>query len=195
MMMSSDTTSNKPYFMLLIQFLIESELHDHPTYLIDSMWGIHVMLKDWKCMTDLLLSSSNELDDINERYLIEIMTCAVKQASTGEAPVGRATTGGGGSYAHATTTSASTVVPTKQQSKQINDDRVQLTLHFLQTITQLLTKNNSDDENLLNLLQIPLYFDLNQYKERRYEKYIDSLLDELMDIYLKKNQYKRFKCM
>lgn len=160
-----DEDDNKPYLLLLIQFLIESELHEHPTYLIDSMWDIHQMLKDWKCMTDLLLLKEHHLDDLNEKYLIEIMTCCVKQAATGEYPVGR--------------------VQTQASKKNLQEDRNQLTIHFIQTITQLLTKYNSDDEKLLNLLQIPLYFELAQYKDRRYEKHIDSLLEILMDIYLK----------
>jgi cohesin complex subunit SA-1/2 len=164
-----DTDDNKPYLLLLIQFLIESELHEHPTYLIDSMWDIHVMLKDWKCMTDLLLNE-HQLDDLNEKYLIEIMTSCVKEAATGEYPVGR---------------TQPTVAQTQLNKKHLQDDRAQLTVHFIQTITPLLTKYNSDEEKILNLLQIPLYFDLSQYKERRYEKHIDSLLEILIDIYLK----------
>ena len=162
-----DEDDNKPYLLLLIQFLIESELHEHPSYLIDSMWEIHPMLKDWKCMTELLLVNEDQLNDLNEKYLIEIMTNCVKQAATGEFPVGR------------------TQSTTQANKKNIQEDRAQLTVHFIQFITELLTKYNSDDEKLLNLLQIPLYFDLSQYKDRRYEKYIDNLLDILMDIYLK----------
>ena len=35
--------------MLLLQ------LHEHGSYLVDSLWEINDMLKDWECMTDLLL--------------------------------------------------------------------------------------------------------------------------------------------
>ena len=35
--------------MLLLQ------LHEHAAYLVDSLWEINEMLKDWECMTDLLL--------------------------------------------------------------------------------------------------------------------------------------------
>jgi cohesin complex subunit SA-1/2 len=85
---------NATFIQLLVQFLIESELHDHPTYLVDAMWDMHPMLKDWSCMTDLLLeepTSAEEtvLDDVSEKYLIETMACCVKQAATGEYPVAR----------------------------------------------------------------------------------------------------------
>ena len=72
------------------------------------MWDTHKMLKDWECMTNLLLnnnSTSNDrsgtktnynedstlqqLDDQHERYLIEIINCCVKQAATGEYPIAR----------------------------------------------------------------------------------------------------------
>ena len=31
------------------------QLHEHGAYLVDSLWEISPMLKDWECMTDLLL--------------------------------------------------------------------------------------------------------------------------------------------
>jgi len=31
------------------------QLHEHGSYLVDSLWDISFMLKDWECMTDLLL--------------------------------------------------------------------------------------------------------------------------------------------
>lgn len=118
---------NASMLQLLVQFLIECELHDHPTYLVDAIWDLHPMLKDWKCMTDLLLDDSDEtMNDLNERYLIEVVTCCVRQAATGEIPVARR--------------------PQTQKKfnakelKQIQDDRVALTQHFMTVLPQLLTK-------------------------------------------------------
>lgn len=54
------------------------------------------MMKDWECMTDLLLEEpgpmEEPLDDRQETSLIEIMVCSIKQAATGEPPVGRGPT-------------------------------------------------------------------------------------------------------
>nr|KAG5693533.1 hypothetical protein BaRGS_019859 [Batillaria attramentaria] len=33
----------------------KSGLHEHAAYLVDSLWDINEMMKDWECMTDLLL--------------------------------------------------------------------------------------------------------------------------------------------
>lgn len=56
-------SENGAFIQLLVQFLIESELHDHPTYLVDAMWETHDMLKDWQSMTDLLLEDPVNPED------------------------------------------------------------------------------------------------------------------------------------
>lgn len=69
------------------------QLHEHGAYLVDSLIESNEMMKDWECMTDLLLEepgpNEEALDDRQETSLIELMTCCVRQAATGEAPVGR----------------------------------------------------------------------------------------------------------
>ncbi|PIO29481.1 hypothetical protein AB205_0215070, partial [Aquarana catesbeiana] len=40
----------------LVFFFLESELHEHAAYLVDSMWDCATeLLKDWECMNSLLL--------------------------------------------------------------------------------------------------------------------------------------------
>jgi cohesin complex subunit SA-1/2 len=64
--------------------------------LVDSLIDSNEMMKDWECMTDLLMedpgSGEESLDDRQETSLIELMTCCIKQAATGEPPVGRGPT-------------------------------------------------------------------------------------------------------
>lgn len=71
-------------------------MHEHGAYLVDSLIDSNEMMKDWECMTDLLLEDSGPgeepLDDRQETSLIELMTCCIKQAATGEPPVGRGPT-------------------------------------------------------------------------------------------------------
>ena len=156
----------------MCQFLIESELHDHPAYLVDAMWDIHPMLKDWECMTDLLLEDpldpDDVMDDTHERYLVEIMTCCIKQAATGDYPVSRR--------------SQTNRKLTVKETKQVNDDKIELTQHFIVTLPSLLTKYIADAEKLVYLLQIPQNFDLNQYTVRRQEKNLESLLKVIHEI-------------
>lgn len=84
---------NTPFIIDLVQFFIESELHEHGAYLVDSLIESNPMMKDWECMTDLLLEEpgphEESLDNRQETSLIDIMVCCVRQAATGEAPVGR----------------------------------------------------------------------------------------------------------
>lgn len=84
---------NTPLIRDLVQFFIESELHEHGAYLVDSLIESNPMMKDWECMTDLLIEENGPqeepLDDKQETSLIEIMVCAVKQCATGEPPIGK----------------------------------------------------------------------------------------------------------
>lgn len=51
------------------------------------------MLRDWEAMLDLLLEEPGRgetaMDGNEETSLIEIIVCCVRQASSGESPVGR----------------------------------------------------------------------------------------------------------
>ena len=170
-------SENSAFIQLLVQFLIESELHNHPAYLVDAMWDTHPMLKDWECMTDLLLEDplqpEDAMDDSHERHLVEILTCCVRQAATGEYPVARRTQ----------TNRKLTI----KEAKQAQDDKILLTQHFITTLPLLLTKYIVDQEKLIHLLQIPAYFDLNQYTARRQEKSLESLLKVIQEIVSKHN--------
>ncbi|KAK2186468.1 hypothetical protein NP493_199g04022 [Ridgeia piscesae] len=163
-------SENTPLIRDLVQFFIESELHEHGAYLVDSLWDINDMLKDWECMTDLLLEEPGRgeepMDDRQETSLIEIMVCCVKQAATGEYPVGR------GPNRKLTT----------REVKQVQEDKTRLTEHFIVALPQLLAKYNVDAEKVANLLQIPLYFDLEIYTTSRQEKQLDQLLRHIVDI-------------
>lgn len=159
---------NTPFIRDLVQFFIESELHEHAAYLVDSLIESNVMMKDWECMTDLLLEEpgvhEEPLDNRQETSLIEIMVCCVKQAASGEAPVGRGPT-----------RKASSI----KEMKQAGEDKQKLTEHFIVTLPQLLDKYSADPEKLANLLSIPQYFDLDLYTSGRQESSLQALLVKL----------------
>lgn len=139
-----------PLIRDLVQFYIESELHNHGAYLVDSLIESHPMMKDWPCMTDLLLEEpgpeEEPLEDQHESSLIEIMVCCIKQAATGESPVLR------GSQRKQLSA---------KETKAIQDDRQQISEHFIVTLQKLLDKYKTDKEKVANLMQIPQYFELN----------------------------------
>ncbi len=142
------------------------------------MWDIHPMLKDWECMTDLLLEDplnpQDALDDVQERFIIEIMAACVKQAATGEYPIARRT--------------QANRKLTAKENKQVSDDKAELTQHFIVTLPNLLVKYIADSEKLVFLLQIPILFDLNQYTLRRQDKNLEKLLKTLQDVVSKHNE-------
>lgn len=162
---------NTPLIRDLVQFFIESELHEHGAYLVDSLIESNPMMKDWECMTDLLLEEPGHqeepLDDRQETSLIEIMVCSVKQAATGEPPVGRG---------------PNRKQPSVKELKQVSDDRIKLTEHFITTLPSLLAKYLADAEKIANLMLIPQYFELEIYTTSRQEKNLDSLLKLIHDI-------------
>ncbi|XP_066254838.1 cohesin subunit SA-1 [Euwallacea similis] len=159
---------NTPFIRDLVQFFIESELHEHAAYLVDSLIESNTMMKDWECMTDLLLEEpgpqEDPLDNRQETSLIEIMVCCVKQAATGDAPVGRG---------------PNRKISSLREIKQTGEDKQKLTEHFIVTLPPLLDKFSADPEKLANLLSIPQYFDLDLYTSGRQEGSLQALLTKL----------------
>lgn len=162
---------NTPFIRDLVLFFIESELHEHGAYLVDSLIETNSMMKDWECMTDLLIEEPGEneeaLDNQQETSLIEIMVCCIRQAATGEAPVGRGPT---------------RKILSVKESKQVQEDKQKLTEHFIQVLPILLDKYGADAEKLTNLLTIPQYFELDVYTKSRQELNLDALLNKIHNI-------------
>ncbi|NWR63871.1 STAG2 protein, partial [Bucorvus abyssinicus] len=159
----------------LIRFFLESELHKHVAYLIDSLWDwAGKFLKDWECMTTLLLKNAEEdgeaLSDAHESVLIEIILATVREAAEGHPPVGRG--------------AAKKVLSIKEKKIQL-EDCTKITEHFIMVLPQLLAKYSTDAQKVGNLLQIPQYYDLDVYSTGHLEKHLDALLREVKDIVAK----------
>nr|KAF6442460.1 stromal antigen 3 [Rousettus aegyptiacus] len=150
--------AQKTFFHLLLSFFVESELHNHAAYLVDSLWDCAgSQLKDWESLTSLLLEKDQNLGDVQESTLIEILVSSIRQASEGHPPVGRVTGRKG---------------LTPKERKIQADDKVKLTEHLIPLLPQLLAK-------LLN------YFDLNIYCTRRLEKHLELFLQQLQEVVVK----------
>ncbi|NXM93777.1 STAG2 protein, partial [Sylvia borin] len=159
----------------LIHFFLESELHKHVAYLVDSLWDwAGKFLKDWECMTTLLLKNAEEvgeaLSDAQESTLIEIILATVREAAEGHPPVGRG--------------AAKKILSVKEKKIQL-EDCTKITEHFIMVLPQLLAKYSTDAQKVANLLQIPQYYDLDVYSTGHLEKHLDALLREIKDIVAK----------
>ncbi|KAF3841219.1 hypothetical protein F7725_007081 [Dissostichus mawsoni] len=146
-------------------FFLESELHEHGAYLVDSLWECgSELLKDWETMISLLLdepaAGEEALTDGQETALVEIMLCAIRQACECHPPVGRST--------------GKRVLTAKEKKTQL-DDRTRITEMFAVALPLLLAKYCVDIDKVTNLLQIPKYFDLDIYTTGRLEKVCQSL--------------------
>uniref|UniRef100_A0A674P5X2 Cohesin subunit SA n=1 Tax=Takifugu rubripes TaxID=31033 RepID=A0A674P5X2_TAKRU len=153
-------------------FFLESELHEHAAYLVDSLWECGTeLLKDWDCMISLLLDDTlpgeEALTDRQETALIEIMLCTVRQAAECHPPVGRGT--------------GKRVMTAKEKKTQL-DDRTRITELFAVALPPLLAKYAVDAEKVTNLLQLPQFFDLEIFTTGRLEKHLESLLRQIREI-------------
>ncbi|XP_069566762.1 cohesin subunit SA-1a [Brachyistius frenatus] len=163
------SSPNGNLIRMLVLFFLESELHEHAAYLVDSLWeSSQELLKDWECMAELLLEEPVQgeemLSDRQESALIELMVCTIRQAAEAHPPVGRGT--------------GKRVLTAKEKKTQI-DDKNKLTEHFIMTLPMLLSKYQVDSEKVANLLQIPQFFDLDVYSAGRMEKHLDALLKQI----------------
>ncbi|NXH13332.1 STAG2 protein, partial [Bucco capensis] len=159
----------------LICFFLESELHKHVAYLIDSLWDwAGNLLKDWECMTTLLLKSAEgnaeALSDAHQSVLIEIILATVREAAEGHPPVGRG--------------AAKKILSVKEKKIQL-EDCTKITEHFIVVLPQLLAKYSTDAQKVASLLQIPQYYDLDVCSMGHLEKHLDALLREIKDIVTK----------
>ncbi|KAF6127474.1 stromal antigen 3 [Phyllostomus discolor] len=163
--------AQRTFFHLLLSFFVESELHDHAAYLVDSLWDCAgSQLKDWESLTSLLLEKDQNLGDVQENTLIEILVSSVRQASEGHPPVGRVTGRKG---------------LTHKERKTQADDKMKLTEHLIPLLPQLLAKFSADAEKVAPLLQLLNYFDLNIYCTRRLEKHLELFLQQLQEVVMK----------
>ncbi|MFH4976876.1 hypothetical protein AB6A40_003585 [Gnathostoma spinigerum] len=163
---ASRSHENAELIIDLIQFFIEGECHDHAAYLVDSLIDTNPMMKDWKTITDLLLSGEADRFD---GELIEVLTCAVKQAATGEGPVGR--------Y-HA----AKKGMATTKENRALADDRTRLSEVLIPQLPQLLHRFIADRDKVANLITIALHFQLDMYLAGRMEKHLDELMSVMESI-------------
>ncbi|KAH7709190.1 Cohesin subunit SA-1 [Aphelenchoides avenae] len=157
------TPDNKQLINDLLTFYIEGEVHSHPAYLVDALMDMAPFIKDWNTMVDILLS---DYSDRFDTQLVEIMTCSIKQAATGETPVGRSVVKRG-------------APATREQPRLLLEERTKISEVLIPKLPELLSKFIADQDKLINLTTIPLFFDLEIYPTARLTKHLDDLMNAL----------------
>ncbi|KAK6047599.1 STAG domain protein [Cooperia oncophora] len=153
----------------LIQFYIEGECHEHATYLVDALIDTNPMIKDWQTMVDLLLSDEVES---SESQLIEVLVCSVRQAATGDLPVGRSIVKRG--------------APSTKESRTLVEDRTRLSEVLIPALPRLLQKFIADRDKVANLITLPLNFQLDMYMAGRLENHLAELM-RVIDMVVEKH--------
>jgi cohesin complex subunit SA-1/2 len=153
---------NKELISDLILFYVEGEVHTHAAYLVDALLEISPIIKDWVSMTEMLLSDECGQYD---SALVEIMSAAIRQSSTGEPPSGRATS-----------------KRAAKDLKQIQEDRTRISEVLIPTMARLLNRHIDDRDKIANLTTIPQYFILELYPTARMMKYLDELVIALQRV-------------
>ncbi|XP_069738559.1 cohesin subunit SA-3 [Phaenicophaeus curvirostris] len=160
---------NRVFFRLLLTFFIESELHEHAAYLVDSLWDCAgPRLRDWDTVSAFLLeeSPSEGLSDRQEKALVEILAASVVQAAEGEPPPGR----------------VPSRKPSAQERKAQAKERSRLSHCLIPVLPQLLAKFSADAEKAAPLLETLRRCDLSVYCTGRLEKHLELLLAQLQEV-------------
>uniref|UniRef100_A0AAR2LTA2 SCD domain-containing protein n=1 Tax=Pygocentrus nattereri TaxID=42514 RepID=A0AAR2LTA2_PYGNA len=64
------SSPNGNLIRMLVLFFLESELHEHAAYLVDSLWdSSQDLLKDWECMTEVLLEEPVQGEEVYSALL------------------------------------------------------------------------------------------------------------------------------
>uniref|UniRef100_A0A915DTA0 Cohesin subunit SCC3/SA HEAT-repeats domain-containing protein n=1 Tax=Ditylenchus dipsaci TaxID=166011 RepID=A0A915DTA0_9BILA len=144
----------------LVTFFIEGEVHNHAAFLVDALIDINPMLKDWPTMVDMLL---NDDSDRYDTELIEIMCCAVKQAATGENPIGR------------TNPKRGPVASTKD-ARYLVEERARISEVFIPAPPKLLARFIADQAKISNLTSIPVFFQMEMYPNARLGLHLEEMM-------------------
>ncbi|MEQ2217491.1 Cohesin subunit SA-1, partial [Xenoophorus captivus] len=78
------SSPNGNLIRMLVLFFLESELHEHAAYLVDSLWeSSQELLKDWECMTELLLEEPVQGEE-SKASSLTLCSCSLVVRKTGE---------------------------------------------------------------------------------------------------------------
>ncbi|XP_071888308.1 cohesin subunit SA-3-like [Anas platyrhynchos] len=166
---SPGSGDNRSFFRLLLTFFIESELHQHAAYLVDSLWDCAgTQLRDWDTAGGLLLEEAPEeaLSDQQEKALVEILAASAKRAAGEGPPVGRGP-------------------PRKAPPKgrrAVTEQRSRLSLCLAPILPRLLAKFSADEEKVTPLLEVLSCFELSVYCTARLERPLEQALAQLQEL-------------
>ncbi|XP_071428791.1 cohesin subunit SA-3-like [Pithys albifrons albifrons] len=162
---------NQTFFRLLLTFFLESHIHEHAAYLVDSLWDCAgERLRDWDTATGLLLETG--LQDRQEKALVEVLTCSALQCARGQPPVGRAT---------------SRKVSSRERKEQ-EEEKSRLSRSFIPVLPQLLEKFSADAHPVASLLTVLRHLELGLLCSARMERVLCQVLCQVREVFGKHSE-------
>ncbi|XP_050194875.1 LOW QUALITY PROTEIN: cohesin subunit SA-3-like [Myiozetetes cayanensis] len=164
---------NRTFFRRLVTFFLDTELHEHAAYLVDSLWDCAgPRLRDWDTATGLLLEHSPALQDREEKALVEVVACSALQVAQGHPPVGRA---------------GPRKVSSKERKEQ-EEEKSRLSRCLIPVLPQLLEKFSADADPAASLLTVLRHLELGMFHTGRMEKALVQVLVQVQEVFGKHRQ-------
>uniref|UniRef100_A0AC35TSF4 SCD domain-containing protein n=1 Tax=Rhabditophanes sp. KR3021 TaxID=114890 RepID=A0AC35TSF4_9BILA len=160
---SNSEGGNEELLPSLLMFLKEANIHNHASYLVDSLIDHHPMIKDYQAMVDILLSDDHEEYDV---YLCQVFAAAVKQACTGEYPAGR------GLHVKKHNTAQS-----GKDAKVQNDERAKVSEAIIPALAKLLQKLITNEECLVELSCVATFIQVDLFMAKRWDNHLDEIIE------------------
>ncbi|BBN04041.1 cohesin complex subunit SA-1/2 [Marchantia polymorpha subsp. ruderalis] len=141
-------------------------------YVIDALWDKCKAMKDWKCMTTMLLEDrqSDELTDRDATNLVRVLSASVKKA-VGEKIV--------------PSSDHRKVSLTKAQKESLEASKKEMTLAMIKSLTKLLRKYLADQAKVSALVEIIFHMKLELYSLQRKEQSFAAALQLIKDAFVK----------
>ncbi|CAM6081880.1 unnamed protein product [Calypogeia fissa] len=141
-------------------------------YVIDALWDKCKAMKDWKCMTAMLLDErpSDELTDGDATNLVRVLSASVKK-SIGEKIV--------------PTSDHRKASLTKAQKDLLEANKKEMTVAMIKSLTKLLRKYLVDQAKVPGLVDIILHMNLELYSLQRRETSFATALQLIKDAFFK----------
>ncbi|KAH8370874.1 hypothetical protein KR093_005279, partial [Drosophila rubida] len=152
--------SDKERILLLVEVFVQFGQHEHTAYLVDAFYGHSNVVLAWHSMVSMLLQDE-ALTAQQATVLIDLLTHAVKQAVTGEIPVGRYT----GELV-------------REPQPRAKEEAGEVVLPHLSTLLHKYCKSSQD---LRNLLELPQYVTLPRSQ-------MPQMLEQIKDILFEQEQ-------
>jgi len=170
--MASHGTKSSEKGLVELFFLLQ-EFPDNPNYInymVDALYEKSEVLKDWRCIIQLLLSDDDVLTDMYQLNTIRVLKACIVKTSGEKLVQGIAT---------------NKKDLTKQQREAVATFKQELTVHLMKSLPLLIRKHQADPVKSAELMELIPHLKLEVYALKRQEKAFVMLLKQVRDTFFR----------